>query len=120
MTVELPEHRACRQPHTPAVERGHPETWCHRCGGPNIVWCAPSPLWNAVMRGNDINGTDEHDGIVCPTCFAQLAEDRVGATGWRLSAGSTELALTTVTPSGRVWDAHAWQWRDPEWASPPG
>jgi hypothetical protein len=91
----------------------HPESRCHRCGGPNITWCAPSPLWNAVMRGNDINAADEHDGIVCPVCFVELAAERVGASRWRLCPERVEVSLTEVTPSGRIWDATTWMWRDP-------
>lgn len=90
----------------------HPESYCHRCGGPNIVWVSPSPLWNAVMRGGSINGDDEHDGIVCPTCFARLAEERGIASRWRLSAELVAVDLETVTPSGRTWDAETWLWRD--------
>jgi hypothetical protein len=92
----------------------HPERRCAKCGGPNIIWSAPSPLWNAVMRGNDINGVDEHDGIVCPVCFAVLAQERVGASVWRFWPERVEAALTEVTPSGRVWDGVAWLWREPQ------
>lgn len=91
----------------------NPESYCHRCGGPNITWSAPSPLWNAVMRGGSIDGTDEHDGIICPACFALLAEARVGATGWRLTAERIEAHLMTTTPSGRVWNDDEWLWIDP-------
>ena len=46
----------------------HPEKYCHRCGRLNVwSWSAPSPLWNAVMD-------DQPYGIVCPSCFALLAE----------------------------------------------
>lgn len=35
----------------------HPEARCRRCGTLNSNdWCAPSPLWNEVMRGGDIGG----------------------------------------------------------------
>lgn len=85
---------------------------CQRCHGPNPPWSAPSPLWNAVMRGNDINGTDEFSGIVCATCFTILAEERIGADLWRLSAQRVPVELQTVTPSGRVWDDETWLWRD--------
>lgn len=85
----------------------HTEAICQRCGGPNIVWFAPSPLWNAVMRGGSINGDEEH-GIVCPICFAALAEERGIATCWRLDAEAVNVELETVTPSGRVWDGRRW------------
>lgn len=94
------------------AERQHPEATCHRCGGPNTAWAAPSPLWNAVMRGGTINGQDEYDGIVCPTCFALLAEARGVAHLWKLSADRVDIELETVTPSGRTWDDAAWLWRE--------
>jgi hypothetical protein len=101
------------QPTGPGRGNGHPESYCHRCDGPNIAWVAPSPLWNAVMRGGSINGDEEHDGIVCPTCFAQLAEERVGAGPWRLTPRRVKADLVTTTPSGRVWDERAWLWVTP-------
>lgn len=88
----------------------HPEDTCHRCGGPNLTWFAPSPLWNEVMRGGDINGADLFDGIVCPTCFAVLAEEAGIAQFWRFSAGRVHRPLQTVTPSGRVWNEGTWLW----------
>lgn len=53
----------------------HPERKCQRCHGQNVVWCAPSPLWNEVMRGDDINAPDRYE-VVCPTCFAVLANEQ--------------------------------------------
>lgn len=98
---------------------GHPEDHCHRCGGPNITWAAPSPLWNEVMRGGDIEGRDLHDGIVCPTCFAVLAEKMGLANYWQFNAPCTTRELTMVTPSGRVWDAERWLWVEPSTADGP-
>lgn len=43
----------------------HPESRCEICRRPNPVWFAPSPLWNAVAPSK---------GIICPCCFATLAE----------------------------------------------
>jgi hypothetical protein len=101
-------------PTGPPHGNGHPESYCHRCGGPNVAWSAPSPLWNAVMRGESINGDDEYDGIVCPTCFALLAEERVDAELWRLTAVRVDADLVVnTTPSGRVWDGDAWLWIGP-------
>lgn len=92
----------------------HPEDHCHRCGGPNPSWSAPSPLWNEVMRHGDINRLPEpYDGIVCPTCFAVLAEDMGVATFWRLDAERVFRELKLVTPSGRVWNAERWMWEEP-------
>lgn len=90
----------------------HPETVCRRCGGPNVSWFAPSPLWNAVMRDGSINGPQEFDELICPTCFAVLAEERGVANGWRLTATRVHVELETVTPSGRVWDAETDMWRE--------
>lgn len=94
----------------------HPENHCNRCGGKNVPWSAPSPLWNQVMRGGDINGEWQHDEIICPTCFADLAEQAGVAELWRFYAERVKVPLQTVTPTGRVWDADAWLWRDPETA----
>lgn len=98
----------------------HPETRCHRCGGPNIAWAAPSPLWNEVMRDGDISADDDYDGIVCPTCFATIAEQAGIAGLWQFTARRVNRELTTVTPSGRVWDERAWLWIDPEAVSRDG
>jgi len=106
--------RADRAPAQPTPgETEHPERHCGRCGGPNISWSAPSPLWNQVMRGGDIGGTERFDGIVCPTCFAILAEEAGVAELWRLYAERVHVPLETVTPSGRVWDEATWLWIQP-------
>lgn len=91
----------------------HDEAFCHRCGGPNTVWFAPSPLWNAIMRGGSINGIEDFDGIICPGCFTQLGEARGVAKVWRLWAETVLVDLETVTPSGRVWDEATQLWRSP-------
>lgn len=97
----------------------HPEKRCHRCGGPNVhAWSAPSPLWNQVMRGGDINGEDRFDGIVCTVCFAELAEEAGIAQRWRFYADRVHVELATVTPSGRVWNPQTWLWEEPGGNSP--
>lgn len=88
----------------------HPEDFCHRCLGPNVSWCAPSPLWNYVMRGDDINGSEPFDGIVCLTCFAILAQDALAGDMWRLEPQRVTVPLKTTTPSGRVWNPSKWLW----------
>lgn len=104
---------------TAEIIDGHPESYCHRCGGPNIVsWFADSPVWNQVMRGGSINGDEPHDGIVCPVCFAAMAYVQGVATRWRLSAEDVRGELETVTPSGRVWNDATHLWMDPP-AAPP-
>lgn len=97
------------------MDKNHPEATCRRCGGRNIAWSAPSPLWNAVMRGGSINGPWQWDEIVCPICFAELAEAAGIANVWRLTARFVHVELETVTPSGRVWDDETQLWLD----SPP-
>ena len=89
-----------------------PEKYCHCCGGPNVSWTAPSPLWNAVMRSGNINGEDMYCGIVCPTCFAVLAEQSGIAQGWQLTARLVQVELRTVTPSGRTWNESTWLWEE--------
>ena len=81
-----------------------------RCRGANPVWTAPSPLWNEVMRGGDINGSELYGGIVCPSCFANLATEAGIAGGWRLIATDVRAELQEVTPSGRRWNEETWLW----------
>lgn len=91
---------------------------CNRCGGENVTWSAPSPLWNIVMRGNDISGTPLWGDLVCMRCFAVLAHE-AGLDGrWRLSLNPEPEGLVKETPSGRVWDADRWLWIDPEGVTP--
>jgi hypothetical protein len=92
--------------------QAYPEETCRRCGGPNVGWFAPSPLWNAVMRGGSINGPQEFGELICPTCFCVLAEERGIASVWRLHAQAVHVELETTTPSGRIWDATVDLWRD--------
>lgn len=83
---------------------------CRKCGRDNPSWSAPSPLWNAVMRGGSVDGNPIHDDLVCPSCFIGLAMDAGIASGWRLIATDVNVLLETVTPSGRVWDDAAFLW----------
>jgi hypothetical protein len=83
---------------------------CHRCGADNPPWSAPSPLWNAVMRGGSINGDALFADMVCATCFTVLAEEAGIAARWRVSAEVVNVPLEETTPSGRIWDAERWLW----------
>lgn len=67
----------------PDVPSEDAEMWCDRCGRRHgVVWCAPSDLWNAVMREGDRGKPDEF-GFCCPTCFMVLADERgVGNGMW--------------------------------------
>lgn len=100
--------------HLQNAPQEHPELQCRRCGGPNRSWHAPSPLWNAVMRGGSIDGAWEFDELICPTCFMVLAEERGVAEAWRLDARVVHVDLELTTPSGRTWDAETDLWRDGE------
>lgn len=86
---------------------------CRRCSQPNPSWSAPSPLWNAVMRGGDINGAPLFSDMVCATCFMTIAQEAGIASGFRVDAREVSVDLQTVTPSGRVWDAKRWLWVEP-------
>lgn len=88
----------------------HPEDWCHRCKGPNVQWTAPSPSWNQVVRDGDIRNKDKFDGIVCPTCFAILAEEAGIARSWKFYAENVMVPLQEVTPSGLLWNPEKWMW----------
>lgn len=91
-----------------------PSENCNRCGGPNVVWAAPSPLWNFVMRGNDINGVPLYSDLVCMTCFVILAvEAGINTTGWRLTVTPEPEDLVYETPSGRIWDENSFLWVEP-------
>lgn len=85
---------------------------CHRCGGENVNWAAPSPLWNLVMRSNDIDGDPLYSDLVCLRCFVVLAEE-AGVTGqWLLCMDKEPEGLIKTTPSGRVWNPETWMWED--------
>ena len=86
---------------------------CRKCGGPNVVWFAPSPLWNYVMRENDINGPVHYADLVCVRCFIELAIEKGIAGRWRLTVDPEPDGLVKVTPSGRVWDDSSNLWRQP-------
>lgn len=85
---------------------------CRRCGAANPPWSAPSPLWNAVMRGGSIDGPWQHEEIICPNCFIAIAEGQGAAEIWRVSAERVNVPLEMVTPSGRVWDDQRWLWSE--------
>ncbi|HCT81110.1 MAG TPA: hypothetical protein DGT23_31985 [Micromonosporaceae bacterium] len=105
--------------HDESNSDGYDEGHCHRCGGPNLPWSAPSPLWNEVMRCGDINGGPEpFSGIICPTCFMLLAQEAGIGSFWRLYATRVHRPLQTVTPSGRVWNEQTWKFEEPPKPSP--
>lgn len=85
---------------------------CRRCGHENAAWCAPSPLWNAVMRSGCINGEPEFGDLVCAACFMELAVAKGIATLFRVTAERVNVPLQTETPSGRRWDDERQLWAD--------
>ncbi len=95
-----------------SIAPDHPEATCRRCGGPNVCWYAPSPLWNAVMRDEEPRTRPERfSGIVCPTCFCVLtAESGLEVDGFRVDAAKQPAGLSLTTADGRVWDADRDLW----------
>lgn len=68
----------------------HPETYCHRCGEPNIVWFAQAEVWNALMRADGFEKPEPFNGIICPVCFGQMWELAFGQRGlWELRRSDT-------------------------------
>lgn len=69
----------------------HPEDYCHKCGGPNVVWFAPNSLWNKSVR--EANQPE----ILCPVCFVRLAEAAGVQAVWEVAPQqhreSTQAAL---------------------------
>jgi hypothetical protein len=62
----------------------HPEDYCHRCGGRNIVWFVKNPIWNAAA---------EQHLILCPSCLVIAHEEATGEKHvW-------ELRIDTPPPS---------------------
>lgn len=90
-----------RQETPHGIQVGHPEATCERCGGPNIVWHAPSELWNRAIP---------EDGILCPLCFVVAARAAGIDEIWRLQpadysadaqlGAALRAALAEVTPEG--------------------
>lgn len=94
-------------------ERCEMESFCHRCGGPNVIWSAPSPLWNFVMRDDDIDGEWKWNEIICPMCFVGLAEQKGVKGNWNFAPNTMTEGLIEVTPTGRVWNSKTWMWEEP-------
>lgn len=60
----------------------HPEDFCQKCKGRNVVWFAPNALWNRVVGDNKY-------GILCPICFIKLAELKgVSRDAWKIQPES--------------------------------
>lgn len=64
------------------ISHDHPEAKCEDCGGANVVWHAPSPIWNKVCRPEGYRC----DPMICPTCFVIRAEKAgIHSTSWRIA-----------------------------------
>jgi hypothetical protein len=77
-------------------ETAHPESFCHRCLRDNVPWFTPNDIWNRVMPD---------DGIVCPVCFIQAAEQAGISPGvWSIAPGgpAMEERLASITESYRM------------------
>ncbi len=60
------------------AEEPHPESYCHECNGPNVVWFAPNEIWNKVIGSSN--------GILCPVCFIKRARGTPGLdAAWRIA-----------------------------------
>lgn len=60
---------------------------CTRCGAPNPVWYAPDDVWNRAMRRHGVE-----ESIVCPSCFALLAESaEPGIVRWAFIPETAEV-----------------------------
>lgn len=94
------------------LDREHPEATCERCGRPNApTWHAPSPLWNAVLR-DPATGADAF-GVLCPPCFAELAEAKGFRYYWHFGPHE-DLTNLWTNPDGRVWDGRECMWVAPK------
>jgi len=108
---------------------------CNRCGGENVTWYVSSPLWNFVMRGNDINGEPRYRDLVCVGCFWVCAMEAGLKEGYEwtftsepvvwsdtltrskftnlihvLSISPEPPGLIYETPSGLIWDRDKMLW----------
>lgn len=58
-------------------------------------------------------GVSLYGEIICPMCFAQLAEQAgLRPSAWRFTT-ETELPIPQASGDRRVWDSKAWMWREP-------
>ncbi len=64
------------------IEPNHPESTCDDCGGHNVIWFAPSPIWNMVVR--DKLAPDAPDPMLCPSCFMLRADKVSGVKTWMI------------------------------------
>ena len=71
------------------------ELLCQRCGHEHLVWHAPNDIWNAVMRPT--RTAMDLVEFICPTCFMDLAEAKIGPKIWCLMPGDFPGAQAVYT-----------------------
>lgn len=86
------------------TQQTHPEDVCYDCGGPNVVWFAPSQLWNLVVR-QSIRNQGGADPMLCPRCFILRADAEGVNLVWCVSPENHALnnlieQLDSLKPSG--------------------
>lgn len=58
----------------------HSEDYCRQCGRRNVVWFAPSLLWNKAVREHGLSE------MLCPQCFIEAAEHAgIKPTAWEIA-----------------------------------
>jgi len=96
------------------VDNAHPEDRCECCGGRNMAWHAPSPIWNQVMR--DASGKEKWGGIVCPACFADIAQrEGIDVPSWCLTIHEEDRKQLKACNSGlsmRIFDWIKCLWQE--------
>lgn len=75
--------KASKEASQGAIAPIHPEDVCDDCGGPNVTWFAPSPLWNLIVRNSE-----KADPMLCPRCFVLRAEAKGIHKAWKLTPES--------------------------------
>ena len=81
-TQDAPEGLSASACSAPLIADGHPEAVCHDCKGPNVVWFAPSDIWNRVVRTPD---TGMADPMLCPRCFILRAYTKGIDCAWQIA-----------------------------------
>lgn len=78
-----PAESSLTAPAASVIPHSHPEAFCDNCGGFNVSWFTPSPLWNRIVRQ-----PDRADPMLCPRCFILLAEAAGIHEVWKVSPTS--------------------------------
>jgi hypothetical protein len=78
------------EPYVPNVGADAAESTCGRCCRVHgVIWSAPSGEWNAVMRKGGREQAERFGGMICPTCFMQLADaEGIAPVGFSVAASA--------------------------------